>query len=81
MKQEGFIDQYENLNENNILSNSSFVKYISITLKYKGTKQKPYISGLKRISKPGFRVYVNYKKVPKILGGIGVSVFVFLCNY
>lgn len=51
------------------------MKYISINLKYKGTKQKPYISGLKRVSKPGFRVYVNYKNVPKVLGGIGISVF------
>lgn len=75
LKEEGFIDHFESLKGNNIFGKESFIKYISISLKYKGNKQKPYISGLKRISKPGFRVYVNYKNVPKVLGGIGVSVF------
>jgi len=69
LKQEGFIEYYEVKEENGH-------QYISISLKYKGIKQESYISGLKRISKPGFRVYVNYKNVPKVLGGIGTGVFV-----
>jgi small subunit ribosomal protein S8 len=68
LKEEGFIEYYELLNDKDS-------QCISISLKYKGTKQKPYITGLKRVSKPGFRVYVDHKNVPKILGGIGTTVF------
>lgn len=43
-------------------------------MKYKGIKQKSYITGIKRVSKPGSRVYVNCKEVPKVLGGIGTAI-------
>ena len=61
---EGFIDYFEQLDCN----------YILIYLKYKGSKQKSYITDLKRVSKSGFRVYVNYKSIPKVMDGIGISV-------
>ena len=46
---------------------------IRITLKYTAGKQN-VISGIKRISKPGLRVYADKDKLPKVLGGLGVAV-------
>ncbi|NLK87356.1 MAG: 30S ribosomal protein S8 [Clostridiaceae bacterium] len=46
---------------------------IRLALKYTGNKQN-VISGIKRISKPGLRVYVNKDELPKVLGGLGVAV-------
>lgn len=46
---------------------------IRITLKYAPTK-KHVISGIKRISKPGLRVYANKNEIPKVLGGLGVAI-------
>lgn len=75
LKQEGFIESFEETGEI-FLTETGFVhKYISINLKYKGVKQKSYITNIKRISKPGFRVYVNNKNIPRVLGGIGIAVF------
>lgn len=46
--------------------------YINITLKYSAGKS--VISGLKRVSKPGLRVYANTEDLPKVLGGLGIAV-------
>ncbi len=46
---------------------------IRITLKY-GAKKEKVITGLKRISKPGLRVYAKSDKIPKVLGGLGVAI-------
>lgn len=46
---------------------------IRIALKYTGNKQS-VISGIKRISKPGLRVYANKDELPKVLGGLGIAV-------
>ncbi len=46
---------------------------IRIALKYTGNKQN-VISGIKRISKPGLRVYANKDELPKVLGGLGVAI-------
>lgn len=78
LKEEGFIDSYEEFG-NLYTSNESFVSSnLQLVLKYKGVKQKPYITNIKRISRPGFRVYTNYKNIPKIMGGIGVAVFALI---
>ena len=45
---------------------------IKITLKYEGNKK--VITGLKRVSKPGLRVYVGADEVPQVLGGLGVAI-------
>jgi small subunit ribosomal protein S8 len=45
---------------------------IKITLKY--AAKKPVISGIKRISKPGLRVYANTENLPKVLGGLGIAI-------
>ena len=47
---------------------------IKITLKYVNGKQQPVIAGLKRISKPGLRVYAKSEELPKVLGGLGVAI-------
>ena len=48
---------------------------IKITLKYvNGRKNQPVIAGLKRISKPGLRVYARCEELPKVLGGLGIAI-------
>ena len=47
---------------------------IKITLKYLDGKQTPVIAGLKRISKPGLRVYARSEELPKVLGGLGIAI-------
>ena len=47
---------------------------IKITLKYLNGKQQPVIAGLKRISKPGLRVYARCEELPRVLGGLGIAI-------
>ncbi len=63
---EGYIKGYEVL-ENGI------AKTIRITLKY-GPNGEKVIQGLKRISKPGLRVYVEASKLPKVINGLGIAI-------
>ena len=49
-------------------------KTIRITLKYGKDKNEKIISGIKRISKPGLRIYANKEDMPKVLGGLGVAI-------
>ena len=64
---EGYIKKYD------IVDEGSF-KTIRITLKYNGDKSERIITGLKRISKPGLRVYANKEELPKVLGGLGTAI-------
>ena len=64
---EGYIKKY------NIVEDGTF-KTIHITLKYGVDKNEKVISGLKRISKPGLRVYANSNDMPKVLGGLGIAI-------
>ena len=64
---EGYIKAYE------VEEVGSF-KTIHITLKYGKDKNEKVISGLKRISKPGLRVYANAEELPKVLGGLGIAI-------
>ena len=64
---EGYIKSYENVDD-------GLQGQIKITLKYLGGKQQPVIAGLKRISKPGLRVYAKCEELPKVLGGLGVAI-------
>ena len=66
LKQEGFIREYE-------LKKSSKQGTIRVYLKYGPHKEK-VISGLKRISKPGLRVYAQKDDMPKVLGGLGIAI-------
>jgi small subunit ribosomal protein S8 len=47
--------------------------FIKVTLKY-GVKNRPAITGIKRISKPGLRIYSGYEKLPKVLNGMGIAI-------
>lgn len=67
LKEEGFIKNYENYDENN-------KKYLLLSLKYLGKERHPVISKLERISKPGLRVYVNSKKLPTVLDNLGIAI-------
>lgn len=64
---EGYIAGYEII-ENGVK------KTIKITLKYGVDKNEKVISGIKRISKPGLRVYANTDELPRVLGGIGTAI-------
>ena len=56
-----------------LVDNGSF-KDIRVTLKYGADKNDKIITGLKRISKPGLRVYANKDQVPKVLDGLGIAI-------
>ena len=64
---EGFIAKYDIVEDGNF-------KTIRITLKYGADKNEKIISGLKRISKPGLRVYASKENLPKVLGGLGIAI-------
>ncbi len=64
---EGYIRKYD------VVEDGSF-KTIRVTLKYGKDKNERIISGLKRISKPGLRVYANTDELPKVLGGLGIAI-------
>ena len=63
---EGYIKSYENIDD-------GLQGNIKVTLKYLDKKQ-PVIVGLKRISKPGLRVYATCEELPKVLGGLGIAI-------
>jgi small subunit ribosomal protein S8 len=67
LREEGFIADYEEVGEG---INQNLV----IALKYKGKNRQPLITALKRVSKPGLRVYSNKKDLPRVLGGIGIAI-------
>lgn len=64
---EGYIAKYD------IIEDGIF-KIIRVTLKYGADKNEKIITGLKRISKPGLRVYAGKDNLPKVLGGLGVAI-------
>ena len=64
---EGYIRNYEKIDD-------GIQGQIKLTLKYVNDKQQPVIAGLKRISKPGLRVYARCEDLPKVLGGLGVAI-------
>ena len=66
LKEEGFITDY------NVKENGKF-KVLEINLKY-DAKNKPIITKLERISKPGLRNYSKAKNLPKVLGGMGIAI-------
>ena len=64
---EGFIKSYEVIEEGNFAT-------IRIALKYGADKNQKIITGIKRISKPGLRVYASSDNVPKVFGGLGTAI-------
>ena len=66
LKEEGFIRDVEYIEDNK-------QGFIRIFLKY-GSKDERVITGLKRISKPGLRVYAKSQEIPRVLGGLGIAI-------
>jgi small subunit ribosomal protein S8 len=66
MKEEGFIKSYKIIKDKK-------QGVLRVTLKY-SPDNKPIVEGLKRVSKPGRRVYVGKDEVPSVMGGIGIAV-------
>ena len=64
---EGYIKAFDIVDDGNF-------KTIRITLKYGADKNEKIITGLKRISKPGLRVYASKEDLPKVLGGLGIAI-------
>jgi small subunit ribosomal protein S8 len=67
LKQEGFITDYE------VVKGNTPQRVIKIQLKYMG-KKEPVLTGLKRVSKPGLRVYVGKGEIPRIYEGMGITI-------
>ena len=66
LKETGFISDYK-------IKKNSVQDIIVLSLKY-GENKERVITGLKRISKPGLRVYANAKEMPRVLNGLGIAV-------
>lgn len=67
LKEEGFIVDFEDYQEDNR-------KYLLIFLKYTGKSKKSVINKIKRVSKPGLRVYANSKELPRVLDNLGLAI-------
>lgn len=67
LAEEGYINKFDVIDDGNF-------KAIHITLKYGADKSEKIISGIKRISKPGLRVYAGKDELPRVLGGLGVAI-------
>ncbi len=67
LKEEGYISDYK-------VNKSTSGNTITLSLKYSHGKKVRVISGLKRISKSGLRVYVNHDELPKVLNGLGIAI-------
>ena len=67
LKKEGYITSYE------LVETDSIKKYIKISLKY-GPRGEKIITGIKKISTTGLRVYTRSKEAPRVFGGLGVSI-------
>ena len=65
LKEEGYILDY---------SENAETKMLDLTLKYGENKKERVIVGLKRVSKPGLRVYANHDELPRVLNGLGIAI-------
>ena len=66
LKKEGYIDNYS-------VTGEGIEKKIAVTLKYSASNEK-VVTGIKRISKPGLRVYAKGNNIPKVLNGLGIAI-------
>ena len=65
LKEEGYINDY---------SSNEETKMLDLSLKYGENKKERVITGLKRISKPGLRVYAKVEELPRVLNGLGIAI-------
>ena len=64
---EGYITKYDMIED-------GIFKTMRITLKYGADKNEKIITGIKRISKPGLRIYASSAELPRVLGGLGIAI-------
>jgi small subunit ribosomal protein S8 len=67
LKEEGFIRDYE------VVEGNSPQKLLRVHLSYTG-KKEPVLTGLQRVSRPGLRVYVQKREIPRVYGGLGIAI-------
>ena len=67
LREEGYISDFEEFEENS-------QKFLLLCLKYQGPKRQPIITSIKRISKPGLRIYVSTKNLPNVLNNLGIAI-------
>jgi small subunit ribosomal protein S8 len=67
---EGFIDEISEP----LLSTNSNKQILLLRLKYKGIQRIPVIIKLQRVSRPGLRIYVGYKEIPRVLGNLNLTI-------
>ena len=67
LKAEGYVQKYE-------VSDDKKQGLIRIALKFLGPRRDPIIQGLRRVSRPGLRVYVGHREIPRVQGGLGISI-------
>lgn len=67
LHEEGYISEFDYIEEEG-------TKVLLLCLNYKGPKRQPIITSIKRISKPGIRIYVNKKNLPTVLGNLGIAI-------
>ena len=68
LQDEGYISKYE------VVDADKGFKNIKVELKYNDNKREKVLTGLKRISKPGLRIYAGKDELPRVLGGLGVAI-------
>nr|YP_009746923.1 ribosomal protein S8 [Plagiogyria euphlebia]QII42568.1 ribosomal protein S8 [Plagiogyria euphlebia] len=65
--EEGFVKDVAEHKEN-------MKEFLDVSLKHQGKKREPYITTIKRISKPGSRIHSDHRGIPKVLGGMGIVI-------
>jgi small subunit ribosomal protein S8 len=73
LKQEGYITSYDVTDNVDSNGEPAVGKTLTITLKYGRTRERS-IAGVRRISKPGLRVYAKHTGLPRVLGGLGIAI-------
>lgn len=67
LKREGFIKDFA------VVEDKASHKLVRVQLSYSG-KKEPVLTGIKRVSKPGLRVYVQKREIPRVYGGLGIAI-------
>lgn len=67
LKQEGYIGDIEEIG-------AGVDRKLVLSLKYQGRQKQPIVTMMRRVSRPGLRVYSNHKDLPRVLGGIGIAI-------
>ncbi len=67
LKQEGYIEDFEEVGE-------GIDRHLVLSLRYYGRQRQPVINKLRRVSRPGMRVYSNHRDLPRVLGGVGIAI-------